>query len=178
MRRELAFTAEASVKQHEYLQELLRSPMMARLQMHMSKSKTFVLIHGSWHGGWAWQAVIRCLSEQGYGAHAPTLAGHGPGAMRLGVTHQQCGDSVVTYIRQRGLEDVILVGHSFGGTVVQKVAEQVPNRIAPDCLPGCAHTRGQRMRPRYFATPTRGPSQSSGRGEPGQHNVDSLGSLA
>jgi pimeloyl-ACP methyl ester carboxylesterase len=37
---------------------------------------------------------------------------------------------VVTYIRQRGLEDVILVGHSFGGSVVQKVAEQVPNRIA------------------------------------------------
>jgi len=96
----------------------------------MSKSKTFVLIHGSWHGGWAWQAVIRCLSEKGYGAHAPTLAGHGPGAVRLGVTHQKCGDSVVTYIRQRGLEDVILVGHSFGGSVVQKVAEQVPNRIA------------------------------------------------
>jgi pimeloyl-ACP methyl ester carboxylesterase len=27
------------------------------------------------------------------------------------------------------LEDVILVGHSFGGTVVQKVAEQLPDRI-------------------------------------------------
>ena len=31
---------------------------------------------------------------------------------------------------QHGLEDVILVGHSFGGSVVQKVAEQVPNQIA------------------------------------------------
>ena len=45
--------------------------------------------------------------------------------MRLGVTHQKCVTSVVTYIQQHGLEDVILVGHSFGGSVVQKVAEQV-----------------------------------------------------
>jgi pimeloyl-ACP methyl ester carboxylesterase len=93
-------------------------------------SKTFVLIHGSWHGGWAWKDVIRRLSEKGYGAHAPTLAGHGPGVTRLGITHQECVASVVTYIQQHGLEDVILVGHSFGGSVVQKVAEQVPNQIA------------------------------------------------
>jgi pimeloyl-ACP methyl ester carboxylesterase len=72
--------------------------------------------------------VIRRLFEKGYQAHAPTLAGHGPGAVRLGVTHQECVASVVTYIQKHGLEDVILVGHSFGGTVVQKVAEQV--RIA------------------------------------------------
>jgi pimeloyl-ACP methyl ester carboxylesterase len=93
-------------------------------------SKTFVLIHGSWHGGWAWKDVIRRLSEKGYGAHAPTLAGHGPGVTRLGITHQACVASVVTYFQQHGLEDVILVGHSFGGSVVQKVAEQVFNRIA------------------------------------------------
>ena len=93
-------------------------------------SKTFVLIHGSWHGGWAWKDVIRRLSEKGYGAHAPTLAGHGPGVTRLGIRHQECVASVVTYFQQHGLEDVILVGHSFGGSVVQKVAEQVFNRIA------------------------------------------------
>ncbi|MBV8414041.1 MAG: alpha/beta hydrolase [Verrucomicrobia bacterium] len=92
--------------------------------------ETFVLIHGSWHGGWAWKDVIRRLSERGYGAHAPTLAGHGPGTMRLGITHQDCVASVVTCIEQRRVEDVILVGHSFGGSVVQKVAEVLSNRIA------------------------------------------------
>ena len=74
----------------------------------MRMSKTFVLIHGSWHGGWAWKDVIRRLSEKGYGAHAPTLAGHGPGVTRLGITHQECVASVVTYIQQHGLEDLIL----------------------------------------------------------------------
>ena len=96
----------------------------------MPMSKTFVLIHGSWHGGWAWKAVVRRLSEKGYGVHSPTLAGHGPGVMRLGITHQECVGSVVTYIQQHGLKNVILVGHSFGGSIVQKVAEEVSNRIA------------------------------------------------
>jgi pimeloyl-ACP methyl ester carboxylesterase len=93
-------------------------------------SKTFVLIHGSWHGGWAWEEVICHLSQRGHRAFVPTLIGHGPNATRLGITHEDCVNSVVAYIQQRELEDIILVGHSFGGTVVQKVAEQFPKRIA------------------------------------------------
>ena len=40
-------------------------------------SKTFVMIHGSWHCGWAWQGVMRHLAEKGYVTYAPTLPGHG-----------------------------------------------------------------------------------------------------
>ena len=92
-------------------------------------SKTFVLIHGTRHGGWAWQDVVHCLASKGHSAHAPTLAGDGPGATRLGVSHQDCVASVVNYIREHRLSDIVLVGHSFGGTVVQKVSEQVPDGI-------------------------------------------------
>jgi pimeloyl-ACP methyl ester carboxylesterase len=92
--------------------------------------KTFVLVHGSWHGGWAWEAVIRELSAKGHRAHAPTLPGHGPRAQRSGVTHQDCVNAVVNLIQELGVTDVILVGHSFGGTVIQKVAELLPDRIA------------------------------------------------
>ena len=93
-------------------------------------SKTFVLIHGSWHGGWAWEDVIGNLSQRGHRAFAPTLAGHGPNATRLGITHEDCVNSVVAYLQQSELEDIILVGHSFGGTVVQKLAERLLERIA------------------------------------------------
>jgi pimeloyl-ACP methyl ester carboxylesterase len=92
-------------------------------------SRTFVLIHGTWHGGWAWDAVIRELSEKGHRAHAPTLAGHGPGAAPQGITHQDCVASVVAYIDRQDLDDVVLVGHSFGGTVVQKATEKLFDRI-------------------------------------------------
>ena len=92
--------------------------------------ETFVLIHGSWHGGWAWNAVVRHLEAKGHRAHAPTLLGHGPGAIRVGITHQDCVHGVVRYIQERGLKDVILVGHSFGGSIVQKVVEALPHRTA------------------------------------------------
>jgi len=48
-----------------------------------TKGEKFVLIHGTWHGGWAWDAVIRELSGNGHRGHAPTLAGHGPAVARL-----------------------------------------------------------------------------------------------
>src|SRR3974377_1722460 len=98
-------------------------------------NKTFVMIHGSWHGGWAWQGVERQLSAKGHRAQAPKLPGHVPGAMRRGVAHQDCVRSVVSYIQEHRLEDVILVGHSFGGSVIQKVAEEIPRLIEREvCL--------------------------------------------
>ena len=92
-------------------------------------SKEFVLINGSWHGGWAWQEVAHHLSKKGHRAEAPTLPGHGPGVMRAGITHRDCVRAVVAYIQQLSLENVVLVGHSFGGSVVQKVVEEIPKRI-------------------------------------------------
>lgn len=92
-------------------------------------NKTFVMIHGSWHGGWAWHGVVRELSRRGRRAEAPTLPGHGPGAMRLGIAHQDCVRSVVSYVQQQRLKDVVLVGHSFGGSVIQKVVEEIPTLI-------------------------------------------------
>ena len=89
----------------------------------------FVLVHGSWHGGWAWDAVCRHLSAKGHVAYAPTLPGHGPRATRLGITHQDCVAAVVAYVRDHDLEGIALVGHSFGGSVIQKAAEQLPARI-------------------------------------------------
>lgn len=92
--------------------------------------KTFVLVHGSWHGGWAWEAVTRELSAKGHRAYAPTLPGHGPKAQRSCVTHQDCVNAVVNFIQERHLTDVVLAGHSFGGTVIQRVAEVLPQCIA------------------------------------------------
>ncbi len=92
-------------------------------------NETFVLIHGTWHGGWAWQGVIRHLEAKGQHAYAPTLIGHSPADERIGITHRDCVDSVVSYIKHHDLQDVILVGHSFGGSVISRVVEYLPDRI-------------------------------------------------
>jgi pimeloyl-ACP methyl ester carboxylesterase len=89
---------------------------------------TFVLIHGAWHDGPAWDQTIRQLESKGHKAFAPTMPGHGKSAPR-NVDHAQCTDSIVKAIIERDLYDFVLVGHSFGGTVICKVAETIPERI-------------------------------------------------
>ncbi|MBV9086997.1 MAG: alpha/beta hydrolase, partial [Acidobacteriaceae bacterium] len=76
----------------------------------------FVLVHGSWHDGAAWEAVVRRLESKGHKALAPTIAGHGKNATRKGITHAHCTQSITDFIRSHDLRDVVLVGHSFGGT--------------------------------------------------------------
>lgn len=89
---------------------------------------TFVLVHGSWHDGSAWQAVIDQLEAKGHHAFAPTIAGHGKGVNK-NVNHAQCTQSIVDYIVSKDLNDIVLVGHSFGGTIIAKVAEAISERI-------------------------------------------------
>lgn len=96
----------------------------------MTKSTPYVLIHGSWMDGSAWDHVAPRLRDyHGLTVHTPTMAGHGPDADRS-ATHAQVVQSIVDYILERDLTNFVLVGHSFGGTVIQKVAEAVPQRIA------------------------------------------------
>jgi pimeloyl-ACP methyl ester carboxylesterase len=92
-------------------------------------SETFVLCHGSWHGGWAWEPTAWCLRELGHRALAPTYPGHAPGASRAGVTHDDYVRCVVRAVESSGTGDVVLVGHSFAGSVVSRVAAMIPERL-------------------------------------------------
>jgi len=39
--------------------------------------KTFVLVHGAWHGGWCWRRVADLLQKRGHKVFTPTLTGVG-----------------------------------------------------------------------------------------------------
>jgi pimeloyl-ACP methyl ester carboxylesterase len=88
----------------------------------------FVLVHGSWHDGSAWEEVIHHLERKGHKAFAPAVTGYGKGANK-NVTHAQCVQSLADFILSKSLSDFILVGHSFGGTFISKLAELIPENI-------------------------------------------------
>lgn len=96
-----------------------------------TKPRTFVLVHGAWHGGWCWRRVADRLRAKGHYVLTPALSGVGershlqPEMIDL---MTQVND-VVGEIKWRDLDDIVLVGHSYGGMVITGVAEQVRERI-------------------------------------------------
>jgi pimeloyl-ACP methyl ester carboxylesterase len=93
---------------------------------------TFVLVHGGIQGGWVWKRVVALLRAAGHETYAPTLTGCGERAHLLtrdvGLeTHVQ---DVVNVLEYEDLRDVILVGHSYGGTVITVVADRALKRIS------------------------------------------------
>ncbi|MEM9731697.1 MAG: alpha/beta hydrolase [Myxococcota bacterium] len=91
----------------------------------------FVLVHGAWHGGWCWRHVQRELQAKGYEVDAPTLPGLAERASEMSrdLTLEAMVDDVVSYLADRALTDVVLVGHSFGGTVITGVADRARERL-------------------------------------------------
>jgi pimeloyl-ACP methyl ester carboxylesterase len=94
-------------------------------------SASFILVHGAWHGGWAWQRVAPALRAAGHDVYTPTLTGLSDRAHLLSPsvglsTHIQ---DVVALIEAHDLRDVVLVGHSYAGQVITGVAARVPDRI-------------------------------------------------
>ncbi|MDB6061940.1 MAG: putative esterase [Verrucomicrobiaceae bacterium] len=93
--------------------------------------KTYLLIHGAYHGGWCWQFVADILRAQGHRVFTPTLPGHGDRVNMLS-TYPDLNAliaDVIDVIEREKLTDVIIVGHSLGGAVVTGVVDLVPEKI-------------------------------------------------
>lgn len=89
----------------------------------------YVLVHGSWHDERCWTEVRSQLESAGHEVHTLTLPGNGD-RQDPGVSMSATAAAVVDLIVERDLTDVVLVGHSFGGAIVQLVALQVADRLA------------------------------------------------
>jgi len=89
----------------------------------------YVLVHGAWHGGWCWHKVLARLERMGHAVLAPDMKGHGIDRMPPSETTLDNLAAAITEVVATQPEPVVLVGHSFGGTIITEVAERVPERI-------------------------------------------------
>lgn len=92
---------------------------------------TFLLVPGAWLGGWCWRYVAADLRANAHTVIPATLTGLGERAHLLSreIDLDTHISDIVAMFEYRELHDVILVGHSYGGTVITGVAERVPDRI-------------------------------------------------
>jgi len=91
----------------------------------------FVLIHGTWHGGWQWRDVRRLLIEKGHRVFTPSCTGCGD---RVHLDSPEVGlqthvDDIINLISAEELDNVILVGHSFAGVTITAVADQIGDKL-------------------------------------------------
>jgi pimeloyl-ACP methyl ester carboxylesterase len=123
---------------------------------------TFVLVHGAFRGGWAWDRVVPLLGGHRVVARSLPQAGERYDGTDPLVTLPAYVDDVVADLERHDLSDVVLVGHSQGGVVALAVAAVAPQRVsqvvlldAPAPAPGTsvAEVVPAEVRERYGAPP-------------------------
>lgn len=97
-----------------------------------SASKVFVLIHGSFCGGWYWRRVSDLLEKRGHKVFSPTLAGLGEHSHLLNkeINLDTHITDIVNLIKWEDLNDICLVAHSYAGWPVSGALEQIGDRIS------------------------------------------------
>jgi pimeloyl-ACP methyl ester carboxylesterase len=94
--------------------------------------RAVVLVHGAWGGAWIWRRVLAPLRAAGHEVHAVTLTGDGERAhlRRSDISLQTHIDDVLGLVDAEELQDLVLVGHSYGGMVVTGAAAALQARAA------------------------------------------------
>jgi pimeloyl-ACP methyl ester carboxylesterase len=93
--------------------------------------QTFVLVHGSWHGGWCWTRVRDRLEALGHRVYTPTLTGLAERSHLLStaVTLDTHITDIENLFLWEDITDAVLVGHSFGGYAISSVLDRIPGRV-------------------------------------------------
>ena len=93
--------------------------------------RIFLFVHGAWGGGWEYAKVDSILTAKGDRVYHPTLTGLGE---RVHLANKDINlsthiDDIVNVIRFENLDNIVLIGHSYGGMVISGVAQKIPDRI-------------------------------------------------
>jgi pimeloyl-ACP methyl ester carboxylesterase len=93
---------------------------------------TFVLVPGFWLGAWAWRPVAADLRQHGHDVYPVSLTGLGERAhlARPDTDLEVHVTDVVNLLTYEDLSDVVLVGHSYGGSVVTAAAARAAGRVS------------------------------------------------
>lgn len=95
----------------------------------MNSTPTYVLVHGAWHGGWCYFRVARILLAKGYDVFMPTLTGLGERSHLASVNASTHVRDILNVIDFEGLDNIVLVGLSYGGMIITSVADAMPEKI-------------------------------------------------
>ncbi|MFY0594868.1 MAG: alpha/beta hydrolase [Cognatishimia sp.] len=94
--------------------------------------RDIVLVHGAWVGEWYWSDLVAILKSAGHRPHAVSLKGHGQRRAEGGpkVSIADHAADIISAVEQLKMEDIILVGHSYGGRPLTAAWDTLREEIA------------------------------------------------
>lgn len=97
----------------------------------VNSNKTFVLVHGAYHGGWCWGRVAELLEACGHKVYAPSLTGNGDRSHLLSkdINLDTQITDIANLVTWEELNNVCLVAHSFGGWPASGALERIHDRV-------------------------------------------------
>ena len=93
---------------------------------------TYVLIPGACHGAWCFDELTSALRGEGHRVLSYTLTGV---AERAHLAHANVNlethiiDVLSALAAEQDVDDLVLVGHSYGGMVITGVADRIPEKV-------------------------------------------------
>ncbi|WP_067810411.1 alpha/beta fold hydrolase [Nocardia beijingensis] len=85
---------------------------------------TFVLVHGAWHGPWAWERVVPLLRAAAAHPVTPDISAVGDYGL-----HDHAAIVAAALDAVPDDEEIVLVGHSYAGLVVREAADARPEAV-------------------------------------------------
>ena len=121
---------------------------------------TYVLVHGSYQGGWIWKEVANRLRAAGHEVYAPSLDGCGErkGTVRPGITTETQADEIAQLLFYEDLQRRRAGRHQLGrhGRVPRRRTDARSHRAPRLCR--CAGAAPRREDPRHRHALDRAPS--------------------
>lgn len=103
-------------------------------------SPTFILVHGGWAGTWCWRELTRVLDARGAAWRALDLPSS---RMDAAVTTDLNDDVAAVIEAAKGATSVVLVGHSYGGSVITQAAPFIDELVGLIYVAALVPLRGE-----------------------------------
>jgi len=96
----------------------------------LGEGKPFLILHGFLGMGDNWKTLGNQFSEDGYEVHLIDQRNHGRSFHKEAMSYKLMAEDLKAYCDAKGLNDIVLLGHSMGGKTAMQFAIQYPEIVS------------------------------------------------
>ncbi len=123
----------------------MKLEMLEYLPEANSRAAPLLFVHGAYHGAWCWdECFLPYFASHGFSSYALSLRGHGKSEGYENLHSFSLNDYMDDVLAAMSLIEnkLVLIGHSMGGAIVQKVVHKNSEKVKAVILVASAPPNG------------------------------------